>query len=80
VPIGNNTANCTTASGISYAGKNIAHPYECDPENLSTPCLIVYNVTSPNGTLSNQRISVPCGCGLDGNSGYCSKLLGLPEY
>jgi hypothetical protein len=79
-PVNKTIANCTTATGIKYAGKSLVAPYKCDPDSLSIQCQIMFNITSVNGTVGQQNLSVPCGCGLDGNSGYCSKLLGMSEY
>jgi len=34
----------------------------------------------PNRPANTSHFDVPCSCALDGNNGYCSSVIGTPQY
>ena len=81
-PVSNNAGNCTGVQRIEFNNMTIVDPYPCNPMNQSRKCHLVYNASEPNDAIPavEQSFNVPCGCALDGNDGYCSKILGTPFY
>ena len=74
--------NCTATDRVFYTGKNVTWPYSCNPYNQTAKCLLFYNASAPNDALvlEQKSFSVRCNCALNGNDGYCSKLLGTTKY
>lgn len=75
--------NCTATDKVVYQTKGkLSWPYACNASNQSARCELWYNSSSPNDaiTLPQKSFSVRCNCALDGNNGYCSKLLGTEKY
>jgi hypothetical protein len=72
------STNCTDTDRIFYEGKNLSDPFKCDPTDQSKQCHIFYNASYPNNVfvLPQKSFPVRCNCALDGNHGYCSKILG----
>lgn len=81
-PITNFSSNCTATDRIFYEGKNKTYPYKCDPVNQSSRCNLFFNISYPNDgyVLNQSSFSVRCSCALNGNDGYCSKILGTEKY
>ena len=81
-PTSNFSANCTAVQRIEFNNETIAAPYKCNPTNQSLQCKLVYNASEPNDGLSaiEKSFNVPCGCALDGNQGFCTKILGTTSY
>lgn len=72
------TANCTATDRIVYKNVNLTAPYPCDPSNQTDRCYLFYNASAPNDAipLAQKSFPVRCNCALNGNDGYCSKILG----
>lgn len=81
-PTSNVTGNCTATDRIFYEGKNLSIPYPCDPTNQTKRCSLFFNASAPNDaiTLPQKSFDVRCNCALNGNDGYCSKILGTENY
>jgi hypothetical protein len=38
------------------------------------------NILEDKGEVATEKFEVPCQCALDGEKGYCSKIIGTEEY
>lgn len=81
-PVDNVTANCSATSYILYNGQNITDPYPCDPTNQSSLCTLqfAFLLGADPSHLPQTNLSVNCNCALNGQDGYCSSILGTPDY
>ena len=74
-------ANCTSIDHVEFKGKEIQAPYACDPTDNSEMCKFYFNITSADMYSTRQNYyEVPCSCAMDGNSGFCSQIVGTVEY
>ncbi len=81
-PIDDYNANCSATDHIEYNNKKIDQPYICDATNQSSRCSLFYNYSLSNDAikLPQRSFNVRCSCGLDGNNGFCSNILGTKDY
>jgi len=63
-----NEAKCVKTTSIKFKGSTLDEPYECDPTDNSFKCELHHS----GGTY----LEVDCECSLDGNTGYCSSVIG----
>jgi len=60
-------------------GKTLDYPYQCDPTDFSKKCKMYLKQfdLDNNGT---ESIETKCSCSLDGDTGFCSSMIGTEEY
>ena len=72
---------CAAIDKIMQGDKILPSPYECDPTDNESPCVIYpKNILEDKGEVVTEKFEVPCQCALDGEKGYCSKIIGSEEY
>jgi len=69
---GSNEGECVEVKEISFNGLVLKDPYECDPTDTDIKCELKHS--------GGGFLEVPCECSLDGNTGYCSSIIGTQEY
>ena len=81
-PISKYEANCTQVDKVFFDGKEIQAPYQCDPTDNSKKCVYQYNTTSYDGVTPAETATFerPCQCSLDGDTGFCSSILGTDTF
>ena len=65
-----------------HDGEEIQSPYQCDPKDNDKWCIYQYNTTKYDGTSNAESatFSRPCQCSMDGDSGFCSTILGTEDF
>ena len=78
-------ANCTSVDTIQYNGGFISDTdnFPCDPTKQDIKCFLNFNSTFPDPAASSktyENFTVGCGCAMDGERGFCSKIIGTNIY
>ena len=73
---------CTQVDKVEFNDNQISSPYKCDPTDNEKFCNLHYNTTSWDGiTLAESKsFASPCKCSLDGDTGFCSSILGTADF
>ena len=72
--------NFILCNKVKFRDQVINETYQCDPTDNESFCIYEYNLTEYNlDAVETGSFSRPCKCGLDGDTGYCSSILGTPE-
>lgn len=81
-PISAYAANCTQVDKVFHDGEEIQSPYRCDPKDNDKWCTYQFNTTKYDGTSNAESatFSRPCECSMDGDSGFCSTILGTEDF